>query len=61
MGAMRLTITQETLQAEFVAVGGEVIYSFTLGHDADGNTVVLNQSDTETEQTNFTFMLMTLP
>ena len=47
LGAMRLTITEETLRAEFVALGGETMYEFTLGHDADGDTVVLDQSDVD--------------
>nr|KEP23050.1 hypothetical protein DA06_12845 [Georgenia sp. SUBG003] len=45
LGAMRLTITEDTLRAEFVALGGETMYEFTLGHDADGDTVVLDQSE----------------
>ncbi|MEV0607621.1 metallophosphoesterase [Polymorphospora rubra] len=47
LGAMRLTITPETLRAEFVALGGETQYEFTLGHDADGDTIVLDQSEVD--------------
>ncbi|GAA2097037.1 metallophosphoesterase [Actinomadura alba] len=44
-GAMRLTITKESLKAEFVSLGGRVDYYFILKKDAQGKAYMAERSD----------------
>lgn len=47
LGAMRVKATAEQLHAEFVALGGEVMYEFILQKNADGTSDVVYQTPWE--------------
>ncbi|MGW4823575.1 metallophosphoesterase [Streptomyces sp. NPDC004227] len=44
-GAMRLTVTKESLKAEYISLGGTVDYFFVLKKDAQGKAYVAERSD----------------
>lgn len=45
LGAGRITVTKESVRFEFVALGGQTMYEFTLRKDSDGKTYVADKSD----------------